>query len=251
MIRKISEPLSGSVITAIVPEQLFSTLKIIFPDTVPCGKRLWTARTLLLLQEEAFEDEVFASCPPEKAARQAIDWIEEKLEYRDYLKGKFDQGTNRITAHLKLNILKALSQPYRTADEFLLGLDSLAQRLARPADQSPEAALTLSTIHSSKGLEFDTVVLLDMMDGILPSSQAVEEAEYEEVDEMESEARLFYVAVTRARKKLVIFTSAFCNDRDRKVPVCFPLSRRIGKTGWKQERRERKAQANAGRNDIE
>ncbi|WP_077534600.1 ATP-dependent helicase [Massiliimalia massiliensis] len=149
-----------------------------------------------------------------KPPRQAIDWIEEKLEYRDYLKGKFDQGTNRITAHLKLNILKALSEPYRTADEFLLGLDSLAQRLARPADQSPEAALTLSTIHSSKGLEFDTVVLLDMMDGILPSSQAVEEAEYEEMDEMESEARLFYVAVTRARKKLVIFTSAFCNDEE-------------------------------------
>ncbi len=53
-----------------------------------------------------------------------------------------------------------------------------------------------------------------MMDGILPSSQAVEEAEYEEMDEMESEARLFYVAVTRARKKLVIFTSAFCNDEE-------------------------------------
>ena len=69
-----------------------------------------------------------------------------------------------------------------------------------------DGALVLSTIHSSKGLEFEEVVLMDVLDGILPAcgppgrqADAAERAAYEE------ERRLFYVAMTRAKDRLTVF----------------------------------------------
>lgn len=55
----------------------------------------------------------------------------------------------------------------------------------------------------AKGKEFDTVVLLDVHDGVWPNKNAVDEAQ------LESERRVFYVAFTRARKRVVILL----NDR--------------------------------------
>ena len=62
-----------------------------------------------------------------------------------------------------------------------------------------ESAVTMMTIHSAKGLEFDTVFLVGMEDGIFPSLRTIGEAE-----EMEEERRLCYVAITRAKKKLIL-----------------------------------------------
>ncbi|MFT5143842.1 MAG: DNA helicase-2/ATP-dependent DNA helicase PcrA, partial [Thalassolituus oleivorans] len=67
-----------------------------------------------------------------------------------------------------------------------------------PLEQD-EAPLVLSTIHSSKGLEFKAVFVIHALEGVLPSSYAV--ASEEEVDE---ELRLFYVAVTRAADHLFV-----------------------------------------------
>jgi len=61
-----------------------------------------------------------------------------------------------------------------------------------------EEYLVLSTIHSAKGCEWDVVYLIHAADGILPSDMSNSEAELEE------ERRLLYVAMTRARDRLVI-----------------------------------------------
>jgi DNA helicase-2/ATP-dependent DNA helicase PcrA len=60
--------------------------------------------------------------------------------------------------------------------------------------------LKLMTIHSAKGLEWPTVMIIGCNDGILPSKQAIEAGD----DEIESERRLMYVAVTRARDSLIL-----------------------------------------------
>ena len=52
----------------------------------------------------------------------------------------------------------------------------------------------LSTIHASKGLEYDHVILIDAAEGLLPSA--------DEGEELEEERRLFYVGATRAKKQL-------------------------------------------------
>jgi DNA helicase-2/ATP-dependent DNA helicase PcrA len=66
--------------------------------------------------------------------------------------------------------------------------------------------LTLSTIHSSKGLEYERVYLLDVLDGILPSISAEDAKSDEEIKLYEEERRLYYVAMTRAKAELYLFT---------------------------------------------
>ncbi len=62
-----------------------------------------------------------------------------------------------------------------------------------------EAPLVLSTVHSAKGLEFDTVFLIQALDGILPSQYGVKTPE-----ELDEELRLLYVALTRAERNLFV-----------------------------------------------
>ncbi|MBR4320150.1 MAG: ATP-binding domain-containing protein, partial [Oscillospiraceae bacterium] len=63
----------------------------------------------------------------------------------------------------------------------------------------------LSTIHSAKGLEFDTVYIVDVYDGCLPHSSREDAKKQERIDSYEEERRLFYVAITRAKNELYLF----------------------------------------------
>ncbi len=67
-------------------------------------------------------------------------------------------------------------------------------------DDNEAGKVNLMTIHASKGLEFDVVFLAGVEDGIVPHAKSIEE----NPKSMEEERRLFYVAITRARKKLYI-----------------------------------------------
>jgi DNA helicase-2/ATP-dependent DNA helicase PcrA len=67
-------------------------------------------------------------------------------------------------------------------------------------DDNEAGKVNLMTIHASKGLEFDVVFLAGVEDGIIPHAKSVEE----NPKSIEEERRLFYVAITRARKKLYI-----------------------------------------------
>ncbi len=62
-----------------------------------------------------------------------------------------------------------------------------------------DSTLTLSTIHSAKGLEWDTVFVINLVNGAFPNERALSEAGGEE-----EERRLFYVAVTRAQRELFL-----------------------------------------------
>ena len=73
----------------------------------------------------------------------------------------------------------------------------------------------LSTIHGSKGLEYDNVYMIDVQDGLFPEEipQDLKHADWEEIEKYEEERRLFYVGVTRAKNNLYLFktqeTSSF------------------------------------------
>ena len=77
---------------------------------------------------------------------------------------------------------------------------------SRDTEDKDEGKVNLMTMHASKGLEFDTVYLAGVEDNIIPSSRALEE-DPRNIDE---ERRLFYVAITRARKELNI---SYCEKR--------------------------------------
>ena len=84
--------------------------------------------------------------------------------------------------------------------------------------------MTLSTIHSSKGLEYERVYLLDIHDGVLPSRPDAADGTADERREYEEDRRLFYVAMTRAKDELTLFDypdapSAFIREAQGYLPV--------------------------------
>ncbi len=101
-------------------------------------------------------------------------------------------------------------------------LDRFLQKVALVADvdrHDPEAhAVTLMTLHNAKGLEFPFVFIAGLEDGLFPLARA-----YDEPDTLEEERRLFYVGITRARRKLYL-TYAHSRRRAGESMACIPSS---------------------------
>ena len=106
----------------------------------------------------------------------------------------------------KISILQALAANEKTPEDFLNRLDELAM-IIKNKKNNYDCKFTLSTIHSSKGLEYDTVYIMDVKDGVFPEKVVAnrKNATDEEIKTYEEERRLYYVAVTRAKNQLCIF----------------------------------------------
>ena len=106
----------------------------------------------------------------------------------------------------KSEILQLLANQENDLRAFLPHLESLHETIAETPGNA-DSNLVLSTIHSSKGLEYDRVYMIDMLDGILPSGPAPKKnATDTAISLYEEERRLYYVAMTRAKNELYIFT---------------------------------------------
>ena len=105
----------------------------------------------------------------------------------------------------KAEILEALGRQEPSPARLLDRLEELRGILLKGASDA-SCPFVLSTIHSSKGLEYERVVLMDVADGILPKSIPHQDADEEELKAYQEERRLFYVAMTRAKQELCIFT---------------------------------------------
>ena len=132
---------------------------------------------------------------------EALETILNQIGYLSYL--EYSCGSGYSMQAQKLNILLSLASRVKTVEEFLNRIDQMDEIMAVHS-QRTDARLTLTTVHSAKGLEFDTVVLLDCMDDIFPGHSAVEKFKHGLAEDMEEEARLFYVGCTRAKNRLVI-----------------------------------------------
>ena len=116
----------------------------------------------------------------------AIQRLVRYMGYGDYLQEQHGDTT-------KLDILLSLANQTPSVGQFLLHLQELKEHI-ETLEPRPDCPFVLSTIHASKGLEYDHVILIDAVDGLLPSA--------DEAEEFEEERRLFYVGATRARKQL-------------------------------------------------
>lgn len=96
-------------------------------------------------------------------------------------------------------LLSILAAREKNGESFLQRLRELESISSenRPADSK----LILSTIHSSKGLEYDRVIIIDALDGILPSVPCSGRLDDEQRKTLEDERRLFYVAATPREKR--------------------------------------------------
>lgn len=134
------------------------------------------------------------------ATRKPSDIVEDVIEYyRPILKDKYDDFNKR---EKDLDHFQYLSEQYSNLEDFI------SDMALEPPDASVEGmykrnsddeALTISTIHSAKGLEWDSVFIIGAVDGRFPSAYSFNSAE-----EMDEELRLMYVATTRAKNNLYI-----------------------------------------------
>ncbi len=106
---------------------------------------------------------------------------------------------------LDISVLIQLSTQYDSLEKFLtdFALDPPSKRFGNKTtpliDEGEDKPLTVSTIHSAKGLEWYSVFIPHALDGMIPSIRAIKN-----IEELEEERRLFYVACSRAKEDLTI-----------------------------------------------
>lgn len=116
---------------------------------------------------------------------------------------------------LDINVLVDLSGSYNSLDKFLtdFALDPPSKKFGSKTvpliDESEDKPLTISTIHSAKGLEWYSVIIPHALDGLIPSVRALKNLE-----ELEEERRLFYVACSRAKQDLIITMPSYVVNYD-------------------------------------
>ena len=141
---------------------------------------------------------------------KAIHRIMKEIGYGGYLERKNSKMS-------KIAILKSIAANVISLQDFMNRLSELAEMI-REKKNEQDCKFILSTIHSSKGLEYDHVYLMDICDGVFPEKVLLNPAKVSEQErkEYEEERRLFYVGVTRAKDRLSIFRmqsgSLFCSQ---------------------------------------
>ena len=129
---------------------------------------------------------------PQLSSLAALQKVLHGMGYGAYLDSR---GGDRNRVH----VLMALADQNQKIDGLLLRLEELRELMSRREEQA-QAPFVLSTIHSSKGLEYDRVLFIDAVEGILPGT--LTPSTPEQAGQLEEDRRLFYVAVTRARERL-------------------------------------------------
>ena len=134
----------------------------------------------------------------QQPAHRAIHRIVHYMGYGRYVE---DRGGDLR----KAEILEALGFQEATPMDLLARLNDLYQLMREGPNTEQESVVTLSTIHSSKGLEYPHVILMDVLDGILPKVPSVP-SDHNDFDTYQEERRLFYVAMTRAQDVLWVLS---------------------------------------------
>ena len=126
------------------------------------------------------------------------------MEYANERRISFDDMTD------VLDELQENARGFETFDDWLAHIEHLQEEMENQViDLSSERdAVMFSTLHSAKGLEYQTVFLVDVNEGIMPYKKAVLEPDLEE------ERRMFYVGMTRAKERLYLLASRQIHNKE-------------------------------------
>ncbi len=134
----------------------------------------------------------------------AINYIRKGIGYDEFLKEYAkDRKINEEELFEVLDEFHEASREYKSYEDWFLHMENYKENLelqSRKERDSNRDSLTMATMHSSKGLEYKVVFIIDANEGIMPHHKCVLD------EDLEEERRLFYVAMTRAKEYLHIYS---------------------------------------------
>lgn len=140
----------------------------------------------------------------------SINYIRRGIGYDDFLSEYAEyRSINKEDLFDILDEIQSGAKGFATYEEWYEHIKEYTKQMklmALSKDSDPNA-VTLATLHSSKGLEFENVYIIDANEGIMPYKKAVLEKDIEE------ERRLFYVGMTRAKTSLSVYSVKSVNDK--------------------------------------
>ena len=146
----------------------------------------------------------------DKTPYAAIQYIRKRMGYDEFLKEY--AAYRKISSEDLFAVLEEIwqnSKGYGTIKEWFEHIESYGKMLKEQNKKNGEKeGVNLMTMHAAKGLEFDTVFVIEANEGSCPYKKAIAD------EEIEEERRLFYVAMTRAKRKLVISYVKQKNGKD-------------------------------------
>jgi DNA helicase-2/ATP-dependent DNA helicase PcrA len=131
-----------------------------------------------------------------------IELIDKVLEATGYLLLVDDGSEQGLMRVENVKELKSVARDFENLDMFLESVALMEGKVTPQKSYEVESDtnfVTLMTIHTAKGLEFNNVFVIGMEEGLFPHSRSMLD-----IDEIEEERRLAYVAMTRAKKKLYL-----------------------------------------------
>nr|WP_308550801.1 ATP-dependent helicase [uncultured Peptostreptococcus sp.] len=140
--------------------------------------------------------------------KYGISYIRTTLDYDRYILEYCHERKIRAQQIVEiLDELESAASNYKTILDFFKHIDQVREEVKKSSDKTTGSSLAtradegvvLTTMHSSKGLEFESVYIVGVNEGVIPY-QVADEARVD----IEEERRLFYVAITRSKKELVI-----------------------------------------------
>ncbi len=133
----------------------------------------------------------------------AIEYLMTQMGYLEFLLDRTgDSSATFDSYNMMIEILKDLAKSSNTFSDLQDAVVALERQVQEAAENTSQNAITLSTVHSAKGLEWSRVFMIDLISGIFPNKDIIDSNDQ---DAMEEERRLFYVGMTRAKQDLVLF----------------------------------------------
>src|SRR5574344_812273 len=199
-----------------------ATIKIINDEAKSNGCTLWSAILSLMNEEnpnydDSLKDDFSDFVNIIETNRQKllsghglankVRNLVEEINYKDYLVSEYSKNEKAVRFKL-LNIeslLNSIENWENDPDNYNANLFTYLNRITLLSrddmdDENDKGKVNLMTIHASKGLEFPVVFIAGAEEGLIPHQRSVDENS----GDVEEERRLFYVAITRARDKLLI-----------------------------------------------
>ena len=164
-----------------------------FPELSRAAKKLMDFHSLIAGFIEAANDE-------DTSLGELYSLILEHTDYKNYLKAEKENADERIeNIDELLSNINTFEKDYEDEATLSAFLEEISLQTDIDNYDSSADCAVMMTLHSSKGLEFPTVFLIGMEEGIFPSIAALMSGE-----ELDEEHRLAYVGITRAKKKLYL-----------------------------------------------